>query len=468
MPIAKVGRDGYGRDRFKYVDIGSIDSGTNRVRNAEWVDSDRAPSRARQVIRNGDTVYSTVRPYLRKIAIIPEELDGHVASTGFAVLRAHEEIDSRYLFYVTLTDEFASQILPKQRGVSYPAVREADVLDVTIPIPPPDEQRRIVEAIEDHLSRLDAADDALAHAKLLGPLQTRSLFTAASEGRVAHRVSESVPDFRAIRQEIWKKFKGKKKYKVPASPDLSVAPVVPDGWSVFSLEEITDPIRIIRYGILMPKVKEGGTVPYVEVKDLAGCVLRGEGLHLTSSELDEQFAGARIQPGDLVLAVRGSYDRSAIVPPSITSANVSRDVARIAPLPGLDVEYLQLYFQSRFAQAYLKNHARGVAVKGVNIASIRAMPVVVPPPGSQREIIEYVQQKQTVIGAVDDAVERAIRRSSALRRAILSRALNGKLVAQDPDDKPASLVLERIRAERGASGKGGRSGRAKVSTASNA
>ncbi len=450
MPIAKVGRSGYGRDRFRYIDIGSIDSESNRVRNAQWIDSEEAPSRARQVVRAGDTVYSTVRPYLRKIAIVPGDLDGHVASTGFAVLRPHEEIDARYLFYVTLTSEFAAQVLPKQRGVSYPAVREADVLNASIPIAPPAEQRRIVEVIEDHLSRLDVADGALAHAKVLAPLQARSLFTAATEGRVAHALNEAVPDFRERRQELWKNVNGRKKYKPPVSADLSVSPVVPDGWAVFSLEELTDPIRIIRYGILMPKVKEGGVVPYVEVKDLVGCSLREKELHLTSRELDEKFSGARIRSGDLVLAVRGSYDRSAVVPPSIVSANVSRDVARIAPLPGLGVEYLHLYLQSRFAQNYLKNHARGVAVKGVNIASIRSMPVVVPPPSVQRAIVEYVQQKQTVTEVADAVVARSARRSAALRRGVLSKAFKGQLVAQNPGDEHASVVIERIRAERDA------------------
>ncbi len=332
--------------------------------------------------------------------------------------------------------------------VNQASVPAKQLLQTPIVVPPIEEQQRIVEAIDAQLSRLGAADEALAHAKLMAPLQIRSLYTAATEGKFTARViAESLPDFRKRREEIWKSVNGNKKYKIPVVADISVSPVVPGGWEVLSLEELSDPIRIIRYGILMPRVKFGGTVPYVEVKDLLGCSLQGKELHLTSEELDEKFAGARIRAGDVVLAVRGSYDRSAVVPDSLSSANVSRDVARIAPLPGLEDEYLQIYLQSRFAQQYLKRHARGVAVKGVNIAAIRAMPVVVPPLTVQREIIECVQQRQTAIDAAGEAVARSIRRSATLRQAVLSRAFNGRLVSQRSGDEHASLVIERIRTE---------------------
>lgn len=340
--------------------------------------------------------------------------------------------------------------------VNQASVPVKKLLETPLVVPPVKEQQRIVEALDDYLSRLDAADGVLAHADLMIPPQVRSLYTAGTEGRIMRASSEPLPNFRERRQAIWERANGKKKYKIPVAPDTSASPVIPEGWGVFSLEELSDPIRIIRYGILMPKVKTGGIVPYVEVKDLLGCTLQGKDLHLTSMELDEKFAGARIRPGDVVLAVRGSYDRSAVVPPSLPSANVSRDVVRIAPLDGLDADYLHIYLQSRFAQQYFKRHARGVAVKGVNVAAIRAMPVAVPPCGIQRRIVEYVQQKQTAIDAAKGAVTRSIRRGVALRQAVLSRAFSGQLVPQDPGDEHASFAIDRARAESAANKSAGR------------
>jgi type I restriction enzyme S subunit len=282
-------------------------------------------------------------------------------------------------------------------------------------------------------------------------LQRRALNTAATEGRIANFEGE-VSDFSAVRREFWKVAHGEKKYKEPVAADPDHVPVTPRGWKVFSLEALTDPVRIIRYGILMPKVKSGGTVPYVEVKDLKGCSLHEKELHLTSAELDAQFAGARIEPGDVLLAVRGSYDRSAVVPKTLSGANVSRDVARIAPLPGIDPEYLHIYLQSSFSQRYLKTHARGVAVKGVNIASIRALPVAVPSLATQMKIVEACQEQLSAIDAAENATALSSSRCAALRKAILIRAFNGELVHQDLTEEPAVVLLNRIRAEREAQG----------------
>ncbi|MGK7230675.1 restriction endonuclease subunit S [Streptomyces hygroscopicus] len=339
--------------------------------------------------------------------------------------------------------------------VNQASVATKKLLETPIAIPPTAEQHRIVEALEDHISHLDAASQSLAHAQALAPLCRRALYTAATEGTLEIGGDDFVPDFLELRRECWRSTQSKK-YKDPVSPDPAYIPQLPPNWRVYSLEALTNPIRIIRYGILMPKVKSGGTIPYVEVKDLKDCTLHGKELHLTSEDLDEQFAGARIRPGDVLIAVRGSYDRSAVVPPGLKGANVSRDVARISPLPGIDPEYLHLYLQSSFAQRYLKAHARGVAVKGVNIASIRALPVSVPPPSTQKRIVQKVQQRLTAIEAAAKAVDLSIARSAALRRGLLNRAFTGHLVPQDPTDEPASVLLDRIRAEREAESRSGK------------
>lgn len=362
------------------------------------------------------------------------------------------EVDSRFLCYAWAWAETQTQLRQHVKTTAGQAgISGSSLKSIRLPLAPLAEQHRIVEALEDHLSRLDAASISLAHVQALIPLQRRSLYTTATEGRLNTGTADVVPDFLKQRREFWESTQVKK-YKEPAAPNLDHTPQSPDSWTVYSLEALTDPVRLIRYGILMPKVKHDGTVPYVEVKDLKGCSLHEKKLHLTSKDLDEQFAGARIQPGDVLLAVRGSYDRSAVVPSGLKGANVSRDVARLAPLPGIDPEYLQLYLQSSFTQRYLKAHARGVAVKGVNIGSIRALPVAVPPIATQKQIVEEVQQQTTAIAAAARAVKLSSARSAVLRGALLNRAFTGRLVPQNTSDEPTSSALDRMRAEREAQG----------------
>lgn len=138
-----------GSDSFRYVDIGSISPDSEAPNVLEWTPSAAAPSRARQHIKLGDVVFSTVRPYQKKIAIVKEDLDGHIASTGFCVLRPLPGVlDTRYLYHYLKSDALMDQVLPLQRGASYPAVGDSDVKNATIPVPDLDTQKAIAEQLD--------------------------------------------------------------------------------------------------------------------------------------------------------------------------------------------------------------------------------------------------------------------------------------------------------------------------------
>ena len=119
---------------FMYLDIASIDNSEFRIVSPKIYMGKDAPSRARQKVRSGNTLFSTVRTYLKNIAMVPAEFDGQVASTGFCVLNPTAEIDSRLLFYYVQNDEFIARLNPIQRGTNYPAVRDTDVLTQTLPL----------------------------------------------------------------------------------------------------------------------------------------------------------------------------------------------------------------------------------------------------------------------------------------------------------------------------------------------
>lgn len=148
---------------FLYLDISNIDNKKFRVngwKKLKWKD---APSRARKLIKVGDIVFATTRPYLKNIAIVPLDLDGQICSTGFCVLRPNPEFTtSEWIFYNIIRDKFVSHISSKMRGTSYPAVLDSDIYYSKIPLPfrhgKPDleTQKKIVEYIEANFSMVDA------------------------------------------------------------------------------------------------------------------------------------------------------------------------------------------------------------------------------------------------------------------------------------------------------------------------
>ncbi|MEO6532054.1 MAG: restriction endonuclease subunit S [Pseudolysinimonas sp.] len=155
QPVSKAGPDP-DSPAFIYIDLSSVNSELKQVVAPSNVAVADAPSRARQRVRAGDILVSTVRPNLNGVAVVPEHLGDAIASTGFSVLRAKAELlDSRYLFQFVRSPNFVSQLVRRATGASYPAVSEGIVREVEIPLPPLPEQRRIA-------ATLDRADEPRA------------------------------------------------------------------------------------------------------------------------------------------------------------------------------------------------------------------------------------------------------------------------------------------------------------------
>lgn len=154
-----------GQGTFRYVDIAGIDRDLKVISRADAMPCSDAPSRARKAIQASDILVSTVRPNLNAVAQIPEELDGEIASTGFAVLRANPKlVDSRYLFYRAQHQEFVDFLVANATGASYPAVTDSVIRRGSLPLPTPTEQRRIVELLDeaDRMRKLRRDADAKA------------------------------------------------------------------------------------------------------------------------------------------------------------------------------------------------------------------------------------------------------------------------------------------------------------------
>lgn len=134
---------------IRYVDLSSVTEAAGIDGEAlSEVTLGEAPGRARRVIRKDDVLVATVRPYLRGFASVPPELDGEVASTGFAVLRSRDDkVMPRFVWALVRTDAFVDFLMSRSTGSNYPAVRAKDIGEYVFRLPPVEEQRRIVDFV---------------------------------------------------------------------------------------------------------------------------------------------------------------------------------------------------------------------------------------------------------------------------------------------------------------------------------
>ena len=137
---------------LEYLDISAIEQ-PGVIGDTRTLRFEDAPSRARRVVREGDILVSTVRPYLRNFARVRQALDNLVVSTGYAVVRPGDGVDGRFLYQQILSSGFVEYLKPRMSGSNYPAVTAHDVRAYPLFLPPLPEQRKIAAI----LSRMDDA-----------------------------------------------------------------------------------------------------------------------------------------------------------------------------------------------------------------------------------------------------------------------------------------------------------------------
>ena len=177
-----------------YIDVSSVSNSTFTVEATQRLKGKNAPSRARRLVKVNDVLFATVRPTLRRIAIVPEHLNNQVCSTGYFVLRPKEGIDHRFIFYWLFTEDFIGQMELLQKGASYPAVTDGEVKSQKVSFPPLPEQQRIVSILDQAFEAISKAranaEENLKNARALFDSHLQSVFTQRGEGWVEKPLSE--------------------------------------------------------------------------------------------------------------------------------------------------------------------------------------------------------------------------------------------------------------------------------------
>ena len=134
---------------YKYIDLSSVDRDNHKISDCTIINKENAPSRAQQVVKTGDILFGTTRPTLMRFCYIPKEYDGEVCSTGYCVIRVNNEmINSHFAYHFLFTQEFQDYVEGHQKGASYPAISNKDVMSFELPIPSLQEQERIANILD--------------------------------------------------------------------------------------------------------------------------------------------------------------------------------------------------------------------------------------------------------------------------------------------------------------------------------
>lgn len=474
MPVNTLNPSDTPQKKISYLDIGSINNELGIINQPKVLLGIDAPSRARQVVIPDDTIYSTVRPYLQAIAMVPSSLANPIASTGFCVLRPSEGINKKYLFYFVRSDQFLKAIVPLQRGVSYPAVRSKDVLSRDIPLPPTNEQNRIIDKLEELFSELDAGIEELKAAQIKLSQYRQSLLKSAVEGSLtqqwraenSNQVQETGEQLLARvlkqRREHWQQQKlaefaekGKTppknwqdKYPEPVQPDTTDLPELPEGWVWATIDQLA---LNKRYGSSSKTNDDSSGVPVLRMGNIQDGKLDYGNLKYLPID-HKEFPELLLQDGDLLFNRTNSAElvgKTAIYrdigkPVSYASYLISVTFSKYV-LPEIVAHYINSVLGKKWI-AEVMNQTAGQA--NVNGTKLGELVIPLPPFVEQVELVQKVTNEFESIDKQSEATALGLKQSEAQRKNILKSAFSGQLVPQDPNDEPASVLLEKIKQER--------------------
>ncbi len=472
------------QDLVTFLPMRAVEPMTNRFDASEqrpWRDVKKGYVR----FQDGDVLFAKITPCMEngKIVLVKGLTNTTGAgSTEFHVLRARVSVSPLFLTYYVLQEQFRRDAQRRMTGTAGQLrVPSSFMEEASIPVAPLPEQRRIVEAIETQLTRLDAAIAALERVKKALKRYRASVLKAAVEGRLvpteaelARREGRTYEPASVLLERILKerrrrweeaelakmtaagklpKDEGwKKKYTEPVAPNTTDLPDLPEGWCWAALSQLSWDAS---YGSSVKCSYAASGVPVLRIPNVVKGRIALDDVKFAAGPLTLTLANRdELSPGDfLVIRTNGSRNligRAAVLVEPLKQVHYFASyLIRLRLVPGFAWRWLLEFWHSSTTRIRLEAEAASSAGQyNVSLKVLARQPIALPPLVEQTRLLAEIDQLNSATQAANDIVEASLNRSHRLRQSILKWAFEGKLVPQDPTDEPASVLLERIKAER--------------------
>lgn len=396
------------------------------------------PGHEHLLIREDDVILAMDRPLVSsglKIALAARSDVPALLVQRVARIRSNRAESQRFLYYSLQQDRFRAYLLQGQTGTQLPHISLRQIEDFEIALPPLAEQERIVAAIEEAFSKLDFGETGLRTVRRLLTRMREAILAAAVTGRLVAQDSADTPATKLL-------------------ADLgtigATATGLPDGWARVRLGDIarvgsgTTPTRG------NPAYWKDGTVPWITSGLISSGTIREARELVTHRAVRD--TSLRLWPsGTLLVAMYGegkTRGRCAELAIEATCNQACAAIVLHERLRGYK-DFVRIFFDANYTAH--RRLASGGVQPNLNAGLIKDMVLALPPVDEQLRIVTEVDRQFSFIESCERAVEAGLARSAALRRSVLKAAFEGRLVPQDSSDEPASMSLERIRAERATS-----------------
>ena len=360
---------------------------------------------------------------------------------------------------------------------------------IPVLVAPIAEQRRIVTKIEELFSELDKGIESLKAARAKLNIYRQAVLKHAFEGKLTAQWREENKDkletpeqlLARIKQEREARYEQQlqewkaavktweeagKPGKKPAKPkklkklqpfDIEELAKLPNiesaSWKWVKVDEICSHTQYsIKAGPFGSSLKKQHYVPdgykiYGQEQVISGDPYYGD--YYIDSAKYEELETCKIAPKDVLISLVGTVGKVLILPDDCREGIINPRLVKITlNLDCYRPEFFKCFFESAFVKSLYKTLAKGTTMDVLNLGIIQNLPFPLCSLAEQDKLVAEIESKLSVVDQMEKETEAALKKSEALRKSILKKAFSGKLVTQNPGDEPASMLLERIKAEK--------------------
>lgn len=382
-----------------YIEIGSV-TYEDGVRTTEKMKFGNAPSRARRIVHNGDTIISTVRTYLKAIAYIDDSLADKIVSTGFSVVTPHKDVVAKFLYYALSTHSFISNVEAHSVGISYPAINNTNLMDLKIVLPMQREQIQIASYLDAKCSKIDEIIE-----------KQQAIIEKLKEYKLSI-ITEAVT--KGLNPDVEMKDSGNTWFGyIPAHWDCVI--------SRFVFEKVSD------INHFMPESIDSG-YPYLMIGDLKEHIsdIDFENCKkISKMDFDCLKQKMKSQKGDVIFARYATIGTVCYVDIDIDFL-VSYACVTVRPNKELYGEYLYYYFKSCAFRENVKQFINSNTQENVGIEALCKTKITIPPYKEQKMIVNYLNEKSKNIDISIEKKRNIVEKLQEYKKSIIYEVVTGK------------------------------------------
>ena len=421
-----------------FIGMDHIEAATTRIVGSATASEMKS---AAACFRKGDVLYGRLRPYLNKVAT--PAFDG-LASAEFIVFPDTELLRSQFLKYRLNAADFVTFASHLNEG-DRPRVSFDQIGSFHLQLPPPGEQLRIIAKIEELFSELDKGLEALTTAREQLNAYRQSVLKSVFEGKLTADFHRANIAHRVTRDQLLARLRNAcGVIRELDADDLQSLPTLPAQHVYTYLSNLGHLAR----GKSKHRPRNdprlfGGKYPFIQTGDVraANRIIREYSQTYNEFGVTQSHLWPK---GTLCITIAANIAETAFLG---FDACFPDSVVGFTALNGIVIpQYVELFIKA--VRVQIEAYAPATAQKNINLTTLENLIVPLCSIEEQKLLVDCVEQLFSIADATEADIQNHLVRCEALRQSILRRAFSGQLVAQNPEDEPATALLERIHAER--------------------